>query len=138
EGLRADLEAFLAGLTQEDPELEVDYEQPPNLEWIEPCFIEPAHPLAVAAQTASTEVLAKHVPFGVFPAGTDGKFWRAAGMPTIPALGPGLLTLAHRPNEYVGIAEIIEASRIYAITALRYLGAQDELHRNGSAARVTG
>jgi acetylornithine deacetylase/succinyl-diaminopimelate desuccinylase-like protein len=61
------------------------------------------------------------VPLGVFPGGTDGSRWVAAGIPTIAALGPGLLTLAHRPNEYVEVEEILQASRIYALAALRFL-----------------
>jgi acetylornithine deacetylase/succinyl-diaminopimelate desuccinylase-like protein len=58
------------------------------------------------------------------PAFTDATNWSEAGMPSIPAFGPGLLTLAHRPNEYVAVAEIIEASQIYALTALRYIAAR--------------
>jgi acetylornithine deacetylase/succinyl-diaminopimelate desuccinylase-like protein len=42
-------------------------------------------------------------------------------MACIPALGPESLLLAHRPNEYVAVQEVIEAARIYALTALRYL-----------------
>lgn len=121
ESLRADLDAFLDGLRRDDPALDLTVEQPPELAWIEPCAIEPSHPLAVAAQRAAADVLGRDVPFGIFPGGTDGSIWAAAGMPTIPALGPGLLTLAHRPDEYVAVEEILQASRIYAVTALRFL-----------------
>jgi acetylornithine deacetylase/succinyl-diaminopimelate desuccinylase-like protein len=122
ERLRADLDEFLDGLRGDDPELRVTVEQPPDLTWIEPCAIDAAHPLAVAAQGAAEEVLGREVPLGVFPGGTDGSLWAAAGIPTIPALGPGLLTLAHRPNEYIEVEEILQASRIYALAAVRFLG----------------
>jgi acetylornithine deacetylase/succinyl-diaminopimelate desuccinylase-like protein len=55
------------------------------------------------------------------PAFTDGTHWHLAGMACIPALGPGSLLRAHRSNEYVAVEEVLEAARIYALTALRYL-----------------
>ena len=61
------------------------------------------------------------------PASTDGAHWSQGGIAAIPALGPGLLPLAHRPNEYVNVHEVVEAARIYALTALRYLSVPKEL-----------
>ena len=66
-------------------------------------------------------MLARELPLGMMPAATDGSFWAQAGKPCVPAFGPGLLPLAHRPNEWVRVPEIVEASRIFALTALRYL-----------------
>jgi acetylornithine deacetylase/succinyl-diaminopimelate desuccinylase-like protein len=122
EGLRAEVEAFLEGLRREDPELQVATAPVPELAWFPPSAIDPAHPLVAAAADAARTVLGREVPLGVMPAFTDGTNWSQAGMPSIPAFGPGLLPLAHRPNEYVTVAEIGEAARIYALTALRYLG----------------
>jgi acetylornithine deacetylase/succinyl-diaminopimelate desuccinylase family protein len=135
ERLRDELEEFLDRLRREDPDLDVTLEQPPNLAWIEPSAIEPRHPLAVAAQAAATDVLGREVPLGVFPGSTDGSLWSAAGIPTIPALGPGLLTLAHRPNEHVAIEEILQASRIYALIALRFLARGAASEPGATAAR---
>jgi acetylornithine deacetylase len=56
------------------------------------------------------------------PAFTDGTHWSAAGIATVPAFGPGVLSRAHRPNEFIEIAGIVEAARIYALTVLGYLG----------------
>ncbi|HCN08473.1 MAG TPA: hypothetical protein DIT01_11115 [Lentisphaeria bacterium] len=43
------------------------------------------------------------------------------GIPTVPAFGPGLLPLAHGPNEYVGIESIVQASKMHGLAALDYL-----------------
>ena len=122
EGLQAEVETFLEGLRREDPELQVTTTWLPELAWFPPSAIDAAHPLVAAAADAARTVLEREVPRGVMPAFTDGTNWSQAGMPSIPAFGPGLLPLAHRPNEYVTVAEIGEAARIYALTALRFLG----------------
>jgi acetylornithine deacetylase/succinyl-diaminopimelate desuccinylase-like protein len=121
EQLQADVEAFLEELRDEDPELQVETAWVPELAWFPPSAIDVSHPLVADAADAARTVLGRRVPYGVMPAVTDGTNWSQAGIPSIPAFGPGLLPLAHRPNEYVTVAEIGEAARIYALTALRYL-----------------
>jgi acetylornithine deacetylase/succinyl-diaminopimelate desuccinylase-like protein len=123
--LQADVAGFLDQLRAEDPTLQAEADWEPELTWFPPSEIDPAHPLVGAAEGACAAVLGHRVPRGVMPAFTDGTNWTAAGIPAIPALGPGLLPLAHRPNEYVAVSEIVEAARIYALTALRYLAAPD-------------
>ena len=120
-GLQADLAEFLEQLRREDPELDVTVDPVPELAWFEPSSVDPAHPLVLAAQSAARDVLGRDVPLGTMPAFTDGTHWHLAGSACIPALGPGTLLVAHRPNEYVAVAEVVEAARIYALTALRYL-----------------
>ena len=93
----------------------------PDLTWFPPSAIDPAHELVHAAREAAGVVFGREVPTGVMPGFTDGTSWSEEGMPAIPAFGPGLLPLAHQPNEYVTVEEIVEAARIYALTALRYL-----------------
>lgn len=120
ERLQADVEELLGALRRAAPELDVRAEWLPELAWFPPCAIDPEHPLVAAALDAAREVLGRDVPPDVMPAFTDGTHWAGAGMPTIPAFGPGLLPLAHRPNEWVAVRELVEAARIYALTALRY------------------
>lgn len=124
-GLQGDLEGFLQGLRTEDSELDVTIEPRPELAWFPPSAVDPAHPLVSAAQSAARDVLGRDVPLGTMPAFTDGSNWSLAGHTCIPAFGPGTLLVAHRPNEYVGVEEIVAAARIYALTALRYLGADE-------------
>ena len=44
----------------------------------------------------------------------------ARGVPAY-AYGPGLLSVAHGPNEYVDLRKIIDCAAIYALTALEML-----------------
>jgi acetylornithine deacetylase len=124
-GLLGDLNAFVQQLRDEDSELDVSIEPVPDLEWFPPSSIDAAHPLVVAAKSAASEVLGREVPLGTMPAFTDASNWHLAGMDCIPALGPGSLLTAHRPNEFVVVDEVVEAARIYALTALRYLSERD-------------
>ena len=137
ERLQADVEAFLDRLRHENPRLDVAAEWVPELAWFPPSEINGTHPLLPAAESACADVLGRPVPCGVMPAFTDGTHWSEAGVPAIPALGPGLLSLAHRPNEYVGVDEIVQAARIYALTALRYLAAPERDAERSSASSAS-
>jgi acetylornithine deacetylase/succinyl-diaminopimelate desuccinylase-like protein len=44
---------------------------------------------------------------------TEGAFLAARGIPTLPALGPGLSTLAHGPDEWVSIEALQRSVAIY-------------------------
>jgi acetylornithine deacetylase/succinyl-diaminopimelate desuccinylase family protein len=57
-----------------------------------------------------------------FSMGTDGRFFAAKGYPTI-IYGPGDPSLAHKPDEWVGVDEVLTATRAYALAALLVLGA---------------
>lgn len=73
-------------------------------------------------QTAAERALGRRPSLGGFPATTDAYwFHRYAGILSLPAFGPGLLSLAHGPNEYVTTDGILQASQIYALAALAYL-----------------
>jgi succinyl-diaminopimelate desuccinylase len=56
-----------------------------------------------------------------FSMASDGRHFAAAGYPTI-IYGPGDPRLAHIPDEWVGIDEVLEATRAYALAALAFLG----------------
>jgi acetylornithine deacetylase/succinyl-diaminopimelate desuccinylase-like protein len=120
--VRARVEAWLAQQRLNDPALRVDlvWEAPPT-PWIEPVQFPNDHPLADAVRAASAKVLATPPSVGCFPAATDAPWLVSVGVPTIPAFGPGLLPLAHAPNECVEIASVFACARIYALAALQYL-----------------
>jgi succinyl-diaminopimelate desuccinylase len=58
--------------------------------------------------------------FELCPGLLEIRFYAAQGIPTF-AYGPGLLSVAHGPNEYVDLRKVIETAAIYAMTAIETL-----------------
>ena len=122
--LERDVQALLAELCREDPELKVElvFEAPP-LGWMAPTEVGQDHPLVGILLDTCADVLGHRPKLSAFPGGTDAvNFQGIAGIPTIPSFGPGWLPLAHGPNECVGVAAIVNAAKIYAAAAVRYCG----------------
>lgn len=121
--LQTDVERCLDSLRRDDPELrvELEFEQPP-LDWIPPTEVPADHPFVRALFTASEQILGWLPKLSAFPGGTDAaKFQALAGIPTIPSFGPGWLNLAHGPNECVGMEAIVQAAKMYSLSARVYL-----------------
>lgn len=81
-------------------------------------------PLVQAMLGANRRLGGNTEPTG-FSMGTDGRFWQALGVPTI-IYGPGDPATAHQPDEWVGIDEIMEATRAYAVAMVRLIGDYEE------------
>jgi len=60
--------------------------------------------------------------FEMCPGLLETRFYAAQGMPAF-AYGPGLLSVAHGPNEYVDLRRIVDTAAIYALTAIEMLNA---------------
>lgn len=117
------VEAALARIRRARPEVAVSWRfHTTPLDWIAPTLVAPDNPVVCAAQAACAAVLGAAPPLGVYPATTDASaFASVAGIPTIAALGPGCISLAHRADEYVTLPAVIDAARIYARLAAHYL-----------------
>jgi succinyl-diaminopimelate desuccinylase len=59
-------------------------------------------------------------PFEMCPGLLETRFYATRGIPAY-AYGPGLLSVAHGPNEYVDMRKVIESAAIYALTAMDLL-----------------
>lgn len=122
ESIEADLRRFLARAAADDPDVRAELS---FVHWLPPCEVEPQHAVVRALAAACEEVLGAAPPLAAFPGGTDAPYFQLeAGIPTVPSLGPGLLTRAHAPNESVSLESVVEAASIYALAAGRFLGAQ--------------
>ena len=58
--------------------------------------------------------------FEMCPGLLETRFYAEAGIPSY-AYGPGLLSVAHGPNEYVDLRKMIDCAAIYALTAMDLL-----------------
>jgi succinyl-diaminopimelate desuccinylase len=59
--------------------------------------------------------------FEMCPGLLETRFYAAEGLPAY-AYGPGLLSVAHGPSEYIDLRKMIESAAIYALTAMDLLG----------------
>lgn len=75
----------------------------------------------VQAMLAANRELGHDTELTGFSMGTDGRHFAAAGIPTI-IYGPGDPAVAHIPDEWVGVDEVMAATRAYALAALEMLG----------------
>jgi succinyl-diaminopimelate desuccinylase len=79
--------------------------------------------LARAAATAIGDVSNTEPSFIVSPGTYDQKHVvRRAGIQECIGYGPGRLILAHQPDEYVAVADLLTAAKVIALLTLRLLG----------------
>ncbi len=116
--VRAEL-PFLIGLERSD-----------GIEWttrermlVEPVLTERDAPVARAFAGAIRDVLGREAAFIASPGTYDQKHVvRIGGIHDCIAYGPGRLITAHRPDEYVTVDELVDATKVMAVATLRLLG----------------
>ncbi len=121
----AELESLLAAVRAEMPGLRTELRRlPGGMATLEHVAMKtaPSEAIVNAVAAAHRRVCGRDGELGAFPAWTDGALLSAfAGIPTL-ILGPGDLAVAHSPEESVETAQVIEAARIYALTATEFCG----------------
>jgi acetylornithine deacetylase/succinyl-diaminopimelate desuccinylase-like protein len=116
-----DVEWALDEAATEIPGVRYEVEYPPHLTWLEPTEVPVDHSLTLACLDAGRRVLDREIPLAAFPGASDAyPFQFIGGIPTIASFGPGWLTPAHGPNEWVSISSLTEAAEIYAQLAITY------------------
>ena len=64
-------------------------------------------------------MLGRTAPLIASPGTYDQKhFARIAGVEDCVAYGPGILELAHQPDEWCGVEDLVDATKVLALTAL--------------------
>jgi len=76
------------------------------------------------ALARSVETITGKAPrFEMCPGLLEIRFYAGLGIPAY-AYGPGLLSVAHGPNEYVDLRKVRDCAAIYALTAAEMLGSR--------------
>ena len=80
-------------------------------------------PLVASLARNIEAVLGREAPLVASPGTYDQKhFARIAGVEHCVAYGPGVLELAHQPDEWCAVEDIVNSARVIALTALDLLG----------------
>jgi len=83
-------------------------------------FCNEKRPLAEALSRSIAVVTGEAPRFEMCPGLLETRFYAAQGIPAY-AYGPGSLSVAHGPNEYVDLGRIVDTAAIYALTAMEVL-----------------
>ena len=78
-------------------------------------------PLGRALSSAVETVTRDTARFELCPGVLETRHYAALGIPAM-SYGPGLLSVAHGPNEFVSVKKLVEAAEVYALTAISLLG----------------
>lgn len=90
---------------------------------VHPSMTRPDAEVVTAMAGAIESLLGKRPPLVASPGTYDHKhFSRIAGIEQCIAYGPGLLDLAHQPDEYCEIAHLIQSCKAMALAVLRLSG----------------
>jgi acetylornithine deacetylase len=101
-------------------------EHPPVVEWwggrFEPAGIPADHPIAAAVAGAFGDVSGAAARLEGMTYGADMRLLVNLGNTPTVMFGPGNVRVAHRPDEFVPIADLVTVVRTLALTALRFCG----------------
>jgi len=103
-----------------DPSFHYDIE---DLMIVHPTQTNPGSNLVRTVSQSIEDVLGKKPPLMASPGTYDQKHVTRIGhVEDCIAYGPGILDLAHQPDEYVLIEDLVNSAKVMALTAMRLLG----------------
>jgi succinyl-diaminopimelate desuccinylase len=85
------------------------------------CEVPESGPVGRALARSIEKVTGCAPHFELCPGLLEIRFYVERGIPAF-AYGPGLITVAHGPNEFVSIEGIVQCAKVYALTAAELLG----------------
>ena len=119
---RAEIVAMLDALARDTPDFTYGIT---DLLVVHPTRTPDGSPVVSALDGALHRVLGRSGGLVASPGTYDQKhFARLAGVPHCVAYGPGILDLAHQPDEYCSVADLVTATKVLALAVLALTGAQ--------------
>jgi succinyl-diaminopimelate desuccinylase len=123
EALAQQVEQMLKAVVGVDERLRYELDV---LEVRHPTKTDRAEPVVVALDSAYRDLTGREPTYGGVPGSTDGTILNARKGIPIVTCGPGDIHIPHHVDEWVSVAEITQAARLYVLAALRYLGAEKD------------
>lgn len=121
EAVRQEMIDLLETVKAERPEFRYEVR---DLWTIPPTMTAKESPVVTAVAGAISSVLGLAPEYVVSPGTYDQKHIDRIGrMHNCIAYGPGILDLAHQPDEYVGVDDMLDAAKVMALTLDRLVGA---------------
>ena len=116
EAARAEIEALLARAAADTPSLRYDLR---DLMVVHPVRTPEGSPLVASLERHVRQVLGRRATQVASPGTYDHKHVdRLGGIRDCVAYGPGILDLAHQPDEWCGIEDLVNATKVLALTIL--------------------
>ena len=119
EDVRGEVEALLEGLKADRPKFDYTLTE---LNSVLPSMTDRDAPVAATVAAEIAHVLGKEAEFVASPGTYDQKHIDRIGkLKNCVAYGPGILELAHKPDEYVGVDDMIDSAKVMARSLMRLL-----------------
>jgi succinyl-diaminopimelate desuccinylase len=116
EATRAEIVQLLERTAGRFPDLRYELN---DLMVVHPVEAPEGSPVVASLRRRIQSVLGRTAPLVASPGTYDQKhFARIAGVEDCVAYGPGVLELAHQPDEWCGVEDIVNATKVLALTAL--------------------
>jgi succinyl-diaminopimelate desuccinylase len=120
--VREEIVELIEQLRAEDGELQYELK---DLLIVHPTMTAPESPLVQTMRDVIGETIGREPPLIASPGTYDQKhFARIAGIEQCIAYGPGILKIAHQPDEYCEIEHLVLACKAMAVGTMRLLGAE--------------
>jgi len=124
DSVRSEIEGLLEALKQN--RVNFDYAMR-ELNHVAPSMTDREAPVVRTVAGAIDQVLGKQPDYVASPGSYDQKHIDRIGkLKNCIAYGPGLLELAHKPDEYVGVEDMIDSAKVMAVSLLTLLGPDRE------------
>lgn len=113
EDVKQEVTGILDRLTRERPKFRYEIRE---LMEVQPTMTERDAPVVKAVAQGIMEIFDREPEYVISPGSYDQKhITRIGNLYDCIAYGPGILDLAHRPDEWVGIADMVESAKVMAI-----------------------
>jgi succinyl-diaminopimelate desuccinylase len=120
EEVRDEFVDLIEQLREQDAELQYELK---DLMIVHPTMTVPNSPLVETMSGVIREMIGREPPLIASPGTYDQKhFSRIAGIEQCIAYGPGILKMAHQPDEYCEVGHLVSACKAMAVGAMRLVG----------------